>query len=570
MALLKELVKKGFLEKGKADFLEKEIKASGKKEEEVILEKKIVSEEFLFNLKSEHLKMSLKDIDPKKVALEVLELIPEETAKHYKMVALSKKDDVLEVGMIYPEDLDAQEAMKFLSRRGKFDYRLYLITPTTFNKILKQHQTLKKEIKKALEKLEGELKVEKVSRPPGAEIERLVEEAPISKVVSVILRYAVEGKASDIHIEPGQETLRARFRLLGSLHSSFFLPIRLHRAIVSRIKVLSNLRLDETRIPQDGRFSAIINNKNIDFRVSTFPTTLGEKVVLRILDPTVGLRSFKELGVLKKNARIINKAIQKPYGLILSTGPTGCGKTTTLYAILQILNKEGVNIVALEDPVEYFIKGINQSQVKPEIGYTFARGLRHILRQDPDIIMVGEIRDKETASLVTHAALTGHIVLSTLHTSNSLGVIPRLVDLGVQPFLIPPTLILAIAQRLVRRLCNECKKKVKPLKKIEDLILKEIEGFPPTIKKGIDLSKPLFVWEPKGCPHCNNKGFSGRVGLFEILEMTHQLAEIVLEDISEKTIQQEAERQLMTTMRQNGILKVLNGMTTIAEVLRVT
>ncbi|XOB40285.1 MAG: GspE/PulE family protein [Candidatus Nealsonbacteria bacterium] len=570
MALLKELVKKGFLEKDKADFLEKEIKASGKKEEEVILEKKIVSEEFLFNLKSEHLKMSLKDIDPKKVALEVLELIPEETAKYYKMVALSKKDDVLEVGMIYPEDMDALEAMKFLSRRGKFDYRLYLITPTTFTKILKQHQTLKKEIKKALEKLEGELKVEKVSRPPGAEIERLVEEAPISKVVSVILRYAVEGKASDIHIEPGQETLRARFRLLGSLHSSFFLPIRLHRAIVSRIKVLSNLRLDETRIPQDGRFSAIINNKNIDFRVSTFPTTLGEKVVLRILDPTVGLRSFKELGVLKKNARIINKAIQKPYGLILSTGPTGCGKTTTLYAILQILNKEGVNIVALEDPVEYFIKGINQSQVKPEIGYTFARGLRHILRQDPDIIMVGEIRDKETASLVTHAALTGHIVLSTLHTSNSLGVIPRLVDLGVQPFLIPPTLILAIAQRLVRRLCNECKKKVKPLKKIEDLILKEIEGFPPTIKKGIDLSKPLFVWEPKGCPHCNNKGFSGRVGLFEILEMTHQLAEIVLEDISEKTIQQEAERQLMTTMRQNGILKVLNGMTTIAEVLRVT
>lgn len=570
MALLKELVKKGFLEKDKADFLEKEIKASGKKEEEVILEKKIVSEEFLFNLKSEHLKMSLKDIDPKKVALEVLELIPEETAKYYKMVALSKKDDVLEVGMIYPEDMDALEAMKFLSRRGKFDYRLYLITPTTFTKILKQHQTLKKEIKKALEKLEGELKVEKVSRPPGAEIERLVEEAPISKVVSVILRYAVEGKASDIHIEPGQETLRARFRLLGSLHSSFFLPIRLHRAIVSRIKVLSNLRLDETRIPQDGRFSAIINNKNIDFRVSTFPTTLGEKVVLRILDPTVGLRSFKELGVLKKNAKIINKAIQKPYGLILSTGPTGCGKTTTLYAILQILNKEGVNIVALEDPVEYFIKGINQSQVKPEIGYTFARGLRHILRQDPDIIMVGEIRDKETASLVTHAALTGHIVLSTLHTSNSLGVIPRLVDLGVQPFLIPTTLILAIAQRLVRRLCNKCKKKVKPLKKIEDLILKEIEGFPPTIKKGIDISKPLFVWEPKGCPHCNNKGFSGRIGLFEILEMTHQLAEIVLEDISEKTIQQEAERQLMTTMRQNGILKVLNGMTTIAEVLRVT
>jgi len=567
MALIEELVKKGILEKEKAASLEEEMKTSGKKEEELILEKGIVSEDFLFDLKSGYLKIPFKKIRPEDVSLEILEQIPEETASFYQMVPLAKKENVLEIGMVYPEDLSAQEALSFLARRGEFSYQVFLITETNFKNILNQYKTPKREVGKALEELEAELKVEKF--PKLAEIGRLVEEAPISKVVAVILRYGVEGEASDIHIEPLEDKLRVRFRTLGVLHSSIFLPIKLLSAIVSRIKILANLRIDETRIPQDGRFSTRVQDRDIDFRVSTFPTILGEKVAIRVLDPRVGLKKFEELGLSGRNFEVVKTATEKPYGMILSVGPTGCGKTTTLYAILQILNKEGVNIVTLEDPVEYFIEGINQSQVRPEISYDFSRGLRQIVRQDPDIIMVGEIRDQETAALATHAALTGHIVLSTLHTNNALGVIPRLIDLGVQPFLLPPALSLAIAQRLVRKLCQNCKKKIKPKREIRDLILKEIDNVPEKVKKEIKIKEPLTIFEPVGCRDCHNTGFSGRIALFEILEMTPQLAEIILKEPSEAKILEEAKRQGMLTMKQDGILKVLDGVTTIEEVIRV-
>lgn len=295
--------------------------------------------------------------------------------------------------------------------------------------------------------------------PSAEEFERLAEEAPITKVVAVILGHGVDGRAADIHIEPIEGKVRVRFRLDGILHASIFLPFHLLPALISRIKILASMKIDETRVPQDGRFSTKINGKNIDFRVSTFPTMLGEKVAIRVLDPTQGLINLDDLGLTQRNIQLVREAIAKPYGLLLSTGPTGSGKTTTLYTLLRMLNKEGKNIVTLEDPVEYFIDGVNQSQIRTEIGYTFATGLRHVLRQAPDIIMVGEIRDEETASLSIHSALTGHLVLSTLHTNNALGVIPRLIDLGIRPFLISPTLKLAIAQRLVRKLCSECKKR---------------------------------------------------------------------------------------------------------------
>ena len=571
MSLLDELIKEGVLDKDKADALRKEIEASGKREEDVLLGKKVVEEDFLFKLKSKHLDVPLKEIDPREIPLEILDLIPEGTSEHYNMIALAKEDGLLEIGMLYPEDLNAQEALKFLSRRGNFDYKIFLITPSLFNAATKQHRTLKLEVGKALETLEEELELKEIpERATVAEMERLVEEAPVSRAVAVILRYAVEGKASDIHIEPQEDRLRIRFRLLGFLHSSIFLPLRFHRVIVSRIKVLSNLKLDETRVPQDGRFSTKVESRNIDFRVSTFPTTLGEKVVIRVLDPIAGFKELKQLGLVERDVNIVMNTLNKPFGLILSTGPTGCGKTTTLYALLQLLNKEGVNIVTLEDPVEYYIKGVNQSQVRPDINYNFARGLRHILRQDPDIIMVGEIRDEETASLCTHAALTGHVVLSTLHTNDALGVIPRLVDLGVQPFLVSPTLNLAIAQRLVRRLCDKCKKKVKASEETKRMILREIEGFPEKIRQEIKISEPLYLWEPKGCRDCNQQGFSGRVGLFEVLEMTDEIGEVVLKRLTEKNLEIEAKKQGMTTMRQDGILKVLKGVTTVAEVLRTT
>ena len=567
MPLIEELVKKGILEKEKAASLEDELKTSGKKEEELILEKGIVSEDFLFELKSGYFKIPLKKIRPEEIPLEILEQIPEETARFYQMVPLTKKENVLEVGMVYPEDLDSQEALSFLARSGKFTYQVFLITETNFKNILNKYKTPKREVGKALEELEAELKVKKV--PRLVEIEKMVEEAPISKMVAVILKYGVEGEASDIHIEPLKDKLRVRFRTLGVLHSSIFLPLRLLPAIVSRIKILANLRIDETRIPQDGRFSTRVEDRDIDFRVSTFPTTMGEKVAIRILDPRIGLKKFEELGLSGRNFEVVKTAIEKPYGMILSSGPTGCGKTTTQYAFLQILNKEGVNIVTLEDPVEYFIEGINQSQVRPEIGYDFSRGLRQIVRQDPDIIMVGEIRDSETAALATHAALTGHIVLSTLHTSNVFGVIPRLIDLGVQPFLLPPALSLAIAQRLVRKLCPKCKKKIKPKKEVRDLILKEIDNLPEKVKKEIKIPESLTVFEPVGCRDCHNTGYSGRIALFEILEMTPHLAEIILKEPSETKISEEAKRQGMLTMKQDGILKVLDGITTIEEVLRV-
>jgi len=567
--LIETLVKKGILEKEKATSLESEIKSSGRKEEEVILEKGLVPEHLLFSLKSENLKLPLREVYAEDISLKILEIIPEESARYYQMIPIGRKDNLLEVGMVYPEDLKAQEALKFLARQANLSYQVFLITPTIFNNLLRQYRTLRKEVTKALEELETELKIEKARPLVAAELERLVEEAPISKVVAVILRQAVEGRASDIHIEPIKDRLKVRFRVDGILSPAIYLPLKIHPAVIARVKILANLKIDETRVPQDGRFSTKFDDKEIDYRVSTFPTTKGEKTAIRVLDPATGLLNFDQLGLTGRNFEEIEKAIEKPYGMILATGPTGCGKTTTLYAILRTLNEEGVNIVTLEDPVEYYIEGVNQSQMKPEIGYEFASGLRSVVRQDPDIIMVGEIRDEETAALATHAALTGHIVLSTLHTTNALGTIPRLVDLGVKAYLIPPTLSLALAQRLIRKLCPECKKKLKPKLEIRDLILREIEAIPEAVRVRVEIPKTLEIYQPAGCKKCNFKGYSGRIGVFEVLVMTPHLAEVILKEPSPAKIFEEAKRQGMITMKQDGILKVLGGVTSIEEVLQV-
>ena len=569
MDLVQQLVKKGVINKNKATVLEYEIKTSNKRPEEVILEKRIVTEDFLLGLKGEVLKIPLKAVSPEEVQLKALETIPEESAKYYKMLPLAKEGNRLEVGMVYPEDLKAREALEFLARQNKFSYQIFLISLSNFNELLTKYRSLKKEVKRALEELETELEKEKRPGVQAIEVERIAEEAPISKIVAVILRHAVDGRASDIHIEPSRDKLRVRFRLDGVLHPSIFLPMRILSAIVARIKILSNLKIDETRIPQDGRFSARIEGRLIDFRVSTFPTILGEKAVMRILDPGERKIDFKELGITGRNLEAIKRGLDKSYGMILSTGPTGSGKTTTLYSVLSLFNKETVNIMTLEDPVEYFIEGVNQSQIKPEIGYSFGSGLRYMLRQDPDIIMVGEIRDEETASLAIHAALTGHILLSTLHTSNTLGVIPRLIDMGIEPFLLPSTLSLAIAQRLLRKLCPYCKKKVKANKEARKKIIDEIEKIPSVVKKEIKIEKVLYIYEPVGCKRCNNLGYAGRIGIFEILEMTENLEEIILKEPSESTIKEEAKRQGMITMKQDGMLKVLEGVTSLEEVLRV-
>jgi type IV pilus assembly protein PilB len=569
--LIKKLLEKGIIREDDVTALEEEVKNLNKKEEEVIIGKNLYPEEALFQIKSELSGFPYKNKEESETSLKSLEFIPEESAKFYKMVPLSIKENVLEVGMIFPEDRKAQEVLNFLSRQNSFSYKVFLISFSSFNETVKQYRALKKEFSRALEGLEGEMEDEsiKVDKKKKAKAEPLSDDAPVIKMVEVILKYAIDGEASDIHIEPFQDQSRVRFRIDGTLHASIFLPARVHPAIVSRIKILSNLKIDETRIPQDGRFSESVYNREIDFRVSTFPTVLGEKVVMRVLVVGEGAQTLDKLGLQGRNLVVVQEAIKRPYGLVFSTGPTGSGKTTTLYSLLSILNKEGVNIVTLEDPIEYFLKGVNHSQIRPEINYGFAEGLRHILRQDPDIIMVGEARDEETATLTIHAALTGHVVLSTLHTNNAIGVIPRLIDMGVQPFLIPSALILVVAQRLSGLLCPDCKKKSKPNQKMVDLINKEVSLLPESQRKELDLSFS-GTYEAEGCKKCNWRGYKGRIGLFEILSMTDELSGIIVSGPTEEKIWKEAKRQGMVTLRQDGIIKALKGITSLEEVIRVT
>ena len=570
MKLLQELFSNGLLNEKSRNELQEESEKNKRTEEEIILEKKIVSEEYLFELKSKVSKISLKKVKAEEVPLDVLKLIPEEAAINYKMVPLAKNGNVFEIGMVYPEDVSAQNALRFLGRQENFTYEVFLITFTDLNNLLKQYRTFKGETKRALDELQQGKKEILGAMENNQSTIMMAEEAPIIKMVLVILKHAVEGNASDIHIEPTRDKIRIRLRQNGILSSTLFLPLSVHLAIAARIKIIASLKIDENRIPQDGRFSAKINNKDIDFRVATFPTLYGEKVEIRVLDSSKGLKSFEELGLRGRNLKLLKEAIKKPYGLILSTGPTGSGKTTTLYALLQILNKDNVNIVTIEDPIEYSIAGINQSQIKPEIGYSFIQGLRQILRQDPNIIMVGEIRDGETASLATQAALTGHVVLSSLHTNTSIGVIPRLIDMGVRQFLIPSTLRVAIAQRLIRVLCANCKKKVIPDEKTKNYILSKIKSLPAETRKEIKISNPLHVYEAKGCELCGFMGYTDRIGLFEVLSMTNELAELILKNPVESLILKIAMKQGMLTMEQEGILKVLSGETTLQEVARVT
>lgn len=513
------------------------------------------------------------DLAGREVGVDVLREIPEEAAIFYRFVPIVREGDVLKVGMVDPSDLKAKEALRFIVQRSELKLDVYLISQADFEEILKQYRTLRGEVKRALKELEKELETEKGGQKK-AEREELVQkiaaEAPITKIVAVILRHAAEGDASDIHIEPTEDRVKVRFRVDGVLYASIFLPTEVQVAVVSRIKILANLKIDETRVPQDGRFHTVITGRKIDFRVSTFPTVNGEKVVLRVLDPSVGLRSFADLGLQGRNLEMVKENINRPFGMILITGPTGSGKTTTLYSILRELNQESVNIISLEDPVEYYIPGVSQSQIKPEIGYTFASGLRHILRQDPDVIMVGEIRDEETADLAIHAALTGHILLSTLHTNNAVGVIPRLIDMGVDSFLLPPTLNLAIAQRLVRRLCPECRKEVVASPEATEIIEEELAKIKAAGRgEGLEKwEKPFKIYRAQGCKHCNGKGTKGRIALFEVLSMTSELEDAVNKGATELTIKKEAQKQGMISMKQDGVLKVLDGVISFEEMIK--
>ncbi len=511
------------------------------------------------------------DLAGREIPIGVLAAVPEEAAKFYQIIPFEKTENKLRVGLVNPDDLQAREALRFITLRSGLTPEVFIITQVDFVNCLKQYKNLKAEVSKALtqfkeEDLEG--KAAKKNKEAKGVVEKSLVEAPISKIVDVVMRYAYEGRASDVHIEPLEKEVRVRFRVDGILHASLFLPKNVHSAVAARIKILSNMKIDETRVPQDGRFQIRVGDAKIDLRVSVLPTMQGEKVVMRLLDPSAAMLGYKELGLVSRNLETLKKGISQPFGMILVTGPTGSGKSTTLNAVLREMNQEGVNIISLEDPVEYYIEGVNQSQVRPEIHYTFASGLRSILRQDPDVIMVGEIRDSETAGLAVHAALTGHILLSTLHTNDAIGVIPRLVDMGVEPFLIPASLNLAIAQRLVRRLCPECKIEVEPSQKVLEMIEKELLRVPAEVLKDLNIEKPFRLCQSRGCKHCNQKGTKGRIAIFESLSMTKELEKVVLDNLSEGEIIKEANRQEMITMKQDGLLKVLQGIISLEEVLR--
>ena len=569
-SVIEVLVHKGVLTAVQAEEARRAARSKKRPLDEVIAELG-VTERDLVMAKSETLAIPVKFLEGPKVPFEILKNIPEESAKFYQFVPLEEKDGMLEVGMINPDDVDGQEALKFIASRLNIPFRIYLITPGDLKRVLEEYKGLSGEVTEALAEYEEEAEAEgvKVRAPEKRDVlEKAVEEAPITKMVAVMLRHAVEGRASDIHIEPGEKKLRVRFRVDGILHTSLLLPPDVASAVLTRIKIMSNLKIDETRIPQDGRFHTRVLNKEIDVRVSTFPTAFGEKAALRILDPEAGIKTLPDLGLVGRNLELLERAITKPYGMIVISGPTGSGKSTTLYAILNALNQESRNVVSLEDPVEYYIPGVNQSQVRPEIGYDFASGLRQILRQDPDIIMVGEVRDKETAQLAVHAALTGHLVLTTLHTNNAIGIIPRLIDMGVDPFLIPSTLILTMAQRLVRRLCPDSRRPIKISARLREIVDAELRALPEPAHQDAASLREHSIYEGVVSASCP-KGTSGRIGLFESFEMTPELERIILEGPSESKIQTEAKRQGMITMKQDGIMKVLQGVIGMNELLEV-
>lgn len=517
-----------------------------------------------------NLEIPIKNLGGKKLPYDILKYVPQDSATHYRFLPVGITDGVLEIGMTDPDNLEARDAVQFIASNVNMPFKIFSISNEDFEAALQSYEGLTGEVDQALTELTSDAE-EQIGGPELMKDQfgqnsgkaNIIEEAPVTKIVGVILQHATSGNASDIHIEPTTEKIRVRFRVDGTLYTSLFLPLAVHDAVVARIKILTNMKLDEKRKPQDGRFSAKIENRKIDFRVSTFPTYFGEKVVMRILDPDKKLVNLSSIGLAGRQLDVVKKGISKPHGMILLTGPTGSGKTTTLYSMLNEIDKEKNNAVSLEDPIEYDIPGVNQSQVHPEINYSFANGLRSILRQDPDVIMVGEIRDEETARLAIQASLTGHLVFSTIHTNSAVGVIPRLIDMGIEPYLIPPTLVLVIGQRLVPMLCEDSKQAIPVEDSIKMMIEKQLNDLPEEYKSSVVV--PEQVFEAKHTPSCPS-GTKGRIGVFEMFEMDRELEKLVLKNPGEGEIYQHLRTKGFTTMKEDAMFKAFDGIIPFEEV----
>ena len=570
MNILENFVSKNIISKSDSIKIEKQAASSNRSIEEILEEVGVPSQTTL-DIKSEFYAVPSINLNSYTVPLSVLEYVSEDAASHYKFVPLSVKDGTLEVGMVDPDNIESRDALTFIVSKLNIPYKIYVILEKDFKKILESYKGLSGEVGKALNEIKTDLdqdlediEILKSDSSTFGKIEtKIIEDAPVTKIVATILRYATDGNASDVHIEHMKDKVRVRFRVDGIMNTSLVLPSEVHQAVVARIKILCNMKLDEKRKPQDGRFSAKIEGRKIDFRVSTFPASYGEKVVMRILDQEKGVKPLDEMMLSPRYLKMIRDAMARPYGLILISGPTGSGKTTTLYSMLSEINKDEKNVLSLEDPIEYNIDGMSQSQVFPEIGYDFANGLRTTLRQDPDVIMVGEIRDKETAQLAVQAALTGHLVFSTIHTNTSCGVVPRLIDMGVDPYLISPVLVLTIAQRLSSQICPGTGKVKKIEGSLKAMIDKQFTDLPDNFKKEIQITNEML--EAESTPQCP-KGTRGRVAIFEMFEMNSEIEQIILHNPIESEVYKVARKNGLGTMKEDAIIKAMQKIIPFEEI----
>lgn len=526
----------------------------GKPLEEILATKNLLSEEKVLSSIAKYFKVPLAPIKKKIIPLDVLETIPEAAARTHEVIPFEKENHILRVAMTDPKDF---ETIEFIKKKTDLEIEVYYINSRNLRDLLGQYKrNIKKEFANIIEENISKAKV-------GDELSKAAEELPVIKVLDTIMQYAVAERASDIHIENLENKVIIRFRVDGVLRDIITLDKEISPALIARVKILSNLKIDEHRQPQDGRFKYSEDDYEISIRVSIIPSFYGENVVMRLLFESERPKSLAELGITGDNAKIIESNITKAHGMILVTGPTGSGKTTTLYSILNMLNSTGVKICTVEDPIEYGISRISQIQVNPQTGLTFAAGLRALLRHDPDIIMVGEIRDADTTNIAIHAALTGHLVLSTLHTNDAPSAIPRFIDMGAEPFLVASTVNVIIAQRLIRKICEHCKVEIKPNKEI-------IEEF--SHSSGINKQQLLKqkYFDGKGCPECGDSGYKGRIGIYEIFEMDDDLQALVLKKSAVSEIRNLAEKKGMISLVKDGLAKIAEGQTTIEEVLRVT
>jgi len=538
---------------------------TGRAVEDIIAERGYVSPEDLVAARGKLLGIPYIKLGGRSIKTELLDLIPEPVARKYCLIPFEKETGTLKVAMKDPLDL---QVIEFLEKRSKLKVKPYIAEESDIRNSIDEEyrKALGPEVSAALEEVGiAATKIEE-SIEDITKAEEVIRDAPVARIVSTILEYAVKSRASDVHIEPEETRTRIRYRIDGILQERLSLPKKVHDSVVSRIKILSNLKIDERRIPQDGRFKIEVGGKEVDLRVSTMPTTFGEKVAIRLLEGEGAVMSLPELGLRGISLKRFEEGLLKPHGIILVTGPTGSGKTVTLASALTKLNSVRINIVTLEDPVEIQIPGVNQVQINPAAGLTFASGLRSLVRQDPDVIMVGEIRDTETAELAIHAALTGHLVLSTLHTNSAAGALPRLVDMGVETFLLASTVNIVVAQRLVRTICKDCKEKYEaPEPVVVDI--KKVLG--PLYPAKVEERGKLYLYRGKGCKACGKTGFVGRTGIFEVLQMSDRIRRLVLEHQPTAELHKAAVEEGMVTLKQDGYLKALEGITTIEEVLRV-